>query len=252
MPVKAIRLSVLLACGLAAGCAVVDFFKPAGPPSYEQIYSVYRQTTIKKSTSADVLAAFGRPEYELLSQSKSIIATVGLKKKGYKAWFNMVAFDENELIAKRKYVFISDERPKQLFVEPWEGVYFDCEMVVPKEVLDEPYANENARRIAILKEVVTDLRKDTGEMGADNKEIETCGFAAAQGIDTVLVRLNESPAYAGRLSEPAGLEFEHTSYGTGRLRMTVEGDIVTVNLKLGSFAKKSKVKVSFEGPVQAE
>ena len=81
----------------------------------------------------------------------------------------MVAFDENELIAKRKYVFICDERPKQLFVEPWEGVDFDCKMVLPRKVLDEPYANENARRIAILKQVGADTRKDTGEVGADNE-----------------------------------------------------------------------------------
>ena len=249
---KAIRLSVLLVCGLLAGCAVVEFFKPAGPPTYEQIYAIYRQTVIKQSTSADVLGAFGRSEYELLSQSKSIIATAGLKKKGYKRWFNMVTFDENELIALRKYVFISDERPKQLFVEPWEGVYFDCKMVLPKEVLDEPYANENARRIAILKQVGMDMRKDTGEIGADNKEIETCGFVIGQAIDTVSVKLNESPAFAGRLSDPTGLEFEHTSYDKGRLRMAIEGDVVTVNLRLGSFAKKSKVKVSFEGPVEPD
>jgi hypothetical protein len=185
-----------------------------------------------------------------LSQSKSIIATAGAKNKGYMRWFKMVAFDENELKALRKYVFISDERPKQLFVEPWEGVYFDCKMVLPKEVLDEPYANENARRIAILKQVVTDLRKNTKEIGADNKEVETCGFVAAQGIETLLVVLNESAAQAARLSEPEGFEFEHTSYDKGRLRMIVENDAVSVDLRLGSFAKKSKVKVSFEGAIQ--
>jgi hypothetical protein len=55
----------------------------------------------------------------LISQSKSIIAAVGQSKKGYKTWFDMVAFDESELTARRKYVYIADERPKQLFVEPW-------------------------------------------------------------------------------------------------------------------------------------
>jgi hypothetical protein len=235
---------------MIAGCSVVEFAKPEGAPSNEQIYAAYRQTTLKQSTSADVLALFGRPEYGLLSQSKSIIALAGQKKKGYKSWFNMAAFDENSLIANRKYVFIADERPKQLFVEPWEGVDFDCQMVLPKEVLDEPYANENARRIAILKQVGTDTRKDTKEVGADNEVIARCGMIVGQGIDALAAKLDGSPALAARLSEPEGLEFEEMSFAKGRLRMIVEDDVVTVKIRLGSFAKKWKV--SLEKPVEAE
>jgi hypothetical protein len=250
MPVKAIRLSVLLFCGLIAGCYVVEFFKPQGPPANEQIYAIYRQTTLKQSTSADVLALFGRPEYGLLSQSKSIIAQAGQKKKGYKSWFNMVEFDENSLIANRKFAFIANERPKQLFVEPWEGVDFDCRMVLPKEVLDEPYANENARRIAILKQVGADTRKDTKEVGADNAVIAKCGMIIGQAIDTVTVKLDGSPALAAGLSEPYGMEFEHISFDKGRLRMVVEDDVVTVKMRLGSYAKKWKV--SLEKSVEAD
>jgi hypothetical protein len=174
----------------------------------------------------------------------------GQQKKGYKTWFNMVSFDENELIANRKYVFISDERPKQLFVEPWEGVYFDCQMVLPADVLNEPYANENARRIAILKQVIKDVRKDTLEIGADNKVVETSGMVIAQGLDTMRVMLDESPALAVRLSEPNGLEFVHTSYDKGLLRMSIADDVVTVDMRLGSFAKK--LKISIEKPVRAD
>ena len=229
---------------------VVEFFVPSWAPSNEQIYAVYNQTVLKKSTSADVIAAFGKHENELLSQSKSIIALAGQQKKGYKTWFNMVAFDENELIANRKYVFISDERPKQLFVEPWEGVYFDCHTVLPADVLNEPYANENARRIAILKQVIKDVRKDTVEIGADNKVVETSGMVIAQGLATVIVRIDESPALAARLSEQSGLEFEHASYNKGVLRMSIADDVVTVDMRLGSFAKK--LKVSIEKPVRAD
>jgi hypothetical protein len=250
MPVKAIRLSVLLFCGLIAGCYVVEFFKPEGPPANEQIYAIYRQTTLKQSTSADVLTLFGRPEYGLLSQSKSIIALAGQKKKGYKSWFNMAAFDENSLIANRKYAFIADERPRQLFVEPWEGVDFDCQMVLSKEVLDEPYANENARRIAILKQVGADTRKDTKEVGADNEVIARCGMIVGQAIDTLAVKLDGSPAIAAGLSEPEGLEFEDMSFDKGRMRMVVEDDVVTVKIRLGSFAKKWKVRL--EKPVKAD
>jgi hypothetical protein len=234
----------LAACALAlllSGCSVVEFFTPSGPPSYQEIYAVYKQTALKHSTSADVLAAFGGAKNELLSESKTVIASAGRKKKGYKTWFNMVAFDENELIAKRRYVFIADERPKELFVEPWEGVDFGCQMVLPKEVLDEPYANENARRIAILKQVVKDTRKDTGEVGADNEVVGVGGMTAGQAIDALVARLSASPALAARLSEPEGLEFEHINLDKGRLRMTVEDDVATVKMLLGSFAKTKKI-----------
>jgi hypothetical protein len=249
--VKALRLSILLACGLVAGCSVAEFFKPEGPPSNEQIYAVYRQTALKQSASADVLTAFGQPKYALLSQSKSIIALAGEKKKGYKTWFNMVAFDESELIANRKYVFIADERPRQLFVEPWEGVDFDCKMVLPRKVLDEPYANENARRIAILKQVGADTRRDTSDAGADNKVLAVCGMVVGQAIDTVVVKLDGSPALASRLTDPNnGLEFEHTSFDKGLLRMVVDNDVVTVKMRLGSLAKK--VKVNFEKEIEGD
>ena len=162
-------------------------------------------------------------------------------------WFNMVTFDENELIATRKYVFISNERPKQLFVEPWEGVDFGCQMVLPKDILDEPYANENARRIAILKKVETDTRKDTGEVGTDNAMLSLCGMMAGQGMGSLLTKLDSSPAFASRLSEPNGLEFEHTSFDKGRLRMVIDNDVVTVKMRLGSFEKRGKAQFRVYG-----
>lgn len=244
---KTLRALVLLMCCLLAGCSVLNFVVPEGPPSNKEIFSLYRQTILKQSTSAGVLSAFGTPKYALLSQSKSIVAICGDKKKGRKMWFNMVSFDENELIAKRKYVFISDERPKQLFVSPWEGVDFGCQVVLSKEFLDEPYANENSRRIAILKQVEADTRKDTSEVGADNAMLSLCGMMAGQGMGSLLTRLDSSPAFASRLSEPNGLEFEHTSFDKGRLRMVIDNDVVTVRMRLGSFGKGGKRKLSFEG-----
>ena len=110
----------LIFCVLAAGCAVVEFLKPEGAPQNEEIVNIYGRTKLKVSSAADVMAVIQMPEYELLSQSKSVVASSGQKKKGYKRWFNMVAFDEGtaqlgkeglesaeyELTAKRKYLFI--------------------------------------------------------------------------------------------------------------------------------------------------
>jgi hypothetical protein len=116
------RLLVLICCSFLCGCAVLEFVTPEGSPSNEEISESYYQTELKKSDAADVLGTIHKPEYELLSQSKRVVASSGQKKKGYKTWFNMVAFDENGLTARRKYLFIVDERPKLLFVEPWEGL----------------------------------------------------------------------------------------------------------------------------------
>jgi hypothetical protein len=240
--VKELRVLVLVLCCSLAGCI---FFAYEGPPSNKQLFDMYKQTTLKQSTSAEVLARFAglqTPKYALLSQSKSIVALYGNKKSGRKLWFNIVTFDENELVAKRKYVLLYDERPKQLFVKPWEGADFGCQMVLPKDILDEPYANENARRIAILKKVEADIRKDTGEVGADNQMISECGMMLGQTISSLLTKLDASPVLASRFGEPNGLEFEHTSLlDKGRLRMVVDNDIVTVRMQLGSFMKRGKL-----------
>ncbi|MGA2678981.1 MAG: hypothetical protein ABSF37_06735 [Sedimentisphaerales bacterium] len=237
---KTMRALVLVLCCLAAGCEAVVLVTPEGPPTNKQIYTQYRQTTLKQSTSADVLSRFGTPKYALLSQSKSIAALGGTTKEGHKIWFNMVTFDENDLMAKRKYYFISNERPKQLFVEPWEGLDFGCQMVLSKEILGEPYADENARRIAILKKVDADTRKDTSEIGADNAMLSLGGMMAGQGMESLLTKLDASPALAVRLSEPNGLEFEHINFDKGKLRMVIDNDIVTVKMRLGSYEKRGK------------
>ncbi len=242
------RALVVVLCCLAGGCEPGDpvvFLVKEGDPTNQQIYAQYRQTILNQSTSAEVLSQFGTPAYALLSQSKSIAALAGTTKQKHKMWFQMVSFDENELIAKRKYYFISHERPKQLFVEPWEGVDFGCQMVLSKEILDQPYADENARRIAILKKIDVDIRKDTSEIGADNATLSLGGAMAGQGVESLLVKLAASPAFAARLSEPNGVEFEHIDYDKGKLRMVIDNDIVTVKMRLGAFAKDGKT--SFEG-----
>lgn len=228
------------------GCSVVEFVTPEGPPSGEQIAASYRQTKLRTSSSADVLATIYLPEYELLSQSESVIASAGQKKKGYKSWLNMVAFDEDELTATRKYLFVVDEKPKTLLIGPRAYFSLDCEMVLESEVLDEPYANENARRIAVLRQVLENVRMDVGEVSSDNKTIVVCGAMTNQALETVLIKLDSSPALAVRISEPAGLGFEHTSFDKGKIRMVVTDtdNIVTLKVRLGSHVKKWKV--SFE------
>ena len=228
----------LLLFSFLPGCSVVEYLSPEKPPYKEQLSESYYRTKLKQSSSADVLATISRPECELLSQSKSVIASSGQKKKGHEIWLNMVAFDENELTARRKYFFLVDEKPKVLLVRPRENLSFDCEMVLESDVLDEPYANDNAKRIAVLRRVLANVRRDVDEVAGDNKTVSICGMLINQALETVLVRLDSSPVSALKLGESEGLEFSHISFDKGKIRMVLEDDIVTVRMRLGSLVYK--------------
>jgi hypothetical protein len=225
-------LAVLCFCALC-GCSVVRQYAPS--PSDEEISNAYRQTTLKESTSADVLEWIAKPEEGLISQSKSVIATQGVNKKGYKLWFDMVAFDENALTAKRKSFFIVDEKAESLIIWPRRRLVFDSEMVLEPKVLSEPYADENAKRIAILKQVAEDMRKDVAEVAVDNKRIGICGALINQTLGTVLQRLDSSPVLASKLNDPNGFKFDHLTLGKGRIVMDVNDDIVGVKVRLDNY-----------------
>lgn len=240
----------MICCSFLCGCAVLEFVTPEGSPSNEEISESYYQTELKKSDAADVLGTIHKPEYELLSQSKRVVASSGQKKKGYKTWFNMVAFDENGLTARRKYLFIVDERPKLLFVEPWEGLRLESEMVLEADVLNKPYTDENARRIAILKQVMENVGRDIDEVESDNKNLAISGMVVHQALETVLQELKESPALARRLSEPAGVKFSHINFDKGRIGILIEDDIVKVKMMLGSFVRYFEEKQ--QEPQQSE
>jgi hypothetical protein len=218
------------------GCEAAEYFKREGPPYDRELYESYNLTELKVSSSADVLATIHKPEYELLSQSKSVVASFGQKRKGHKTWFNMVAFDENKLTAKRKYIFIVDDIPN-IMETPRKDLSFDCETELEPEVLDEPYANENARRIAILKQVRENVRKDQDEVGSDNKMLDICGMMVNQALEAALVTFDSSPVLASKLSEPAGADFNHINLGRGKIQMLVEDDIVKVKMRLGRQVK---------------
>jgi len=233
-------VAVLLCCCsllFFPGCRYVETLKPEGPPGMEQIYQPYSRTVLGASSPADVLAIIRGSEYELISQSESVIASCGQKSKGYKNWFNMVAFDQNKLTAKRKYVFVVNDRPN-ILEEPKKDMSFDCEMVLDSEVLEQPFTNANARRIAILEQVKKNLAADMEQVGRDNATLGICGMMAGQALEAALVKLKQSPALASHLDKPLGVEFSHINLDKGRIQMLLEGNIAGVRIRLGSAAKR--------------
>jgi len=230
--VKAVRFLVLVFCVLVCGCAVWESVRPEGRPYDGDIVANYQQTELGISSSGEVLAGIHIPAYEMLSQSKSVIASAGRKKKGHKLWLNMVAFDEDALTAKRKYVLIVDEK-ERMFGLPKRSLLFRCEVALAESVLAEPYANENARRIGVLEAIREDLKGDVGEVAADNKDVEVCGMLANQSMRAVLQKLGDYPVSASKLSETGGLEFDHITIGKGRAEMHILGGTAAVKIDIG-------------------
>jgi hypothetical protein len=217
------------------GCSVAEYFKKDEPPFDEELAASYHQTRLKESSSADVLITIHRPEYEVLSQSKSVVASTGEKKKGQQIWFNMVAFDENKATAERKYFFMVDEKGKDFLFGPRRSLKFDCQMVLESDILDEPYANENARQVAILKHLSKTVHGDIDELSKDNRALGICGMLINQTLQAVLQKLNASPAMASKLNDASGLEFDHITLGKGRISMiNIMDDIINVSIRIGS------------------
>lgn len=232
---KVIKLSAVLCFCFLCGCSVPDQADFAAPGDKE-LSTAYRKTQLKESSSADVLTFIAKPEQGVISQSKSVIAKQGINKKGNKLWFDMITFDENAATAKRKSFFVIDEKAESLLIWPKHRLVFDAEMVLDPKVLNEPYANENAKRVAILKQVAEDMRKDVAEVSVDNKRMGICGMMVNQTLGTVLYRLEQSPALASQLSDPnEGFKFNHMTLGDGKIVMGVNDDIATVKVNIDNY-----------------
>ena len=222
-------VTMLLACVVLAGCQ-----QPQRTASPNELYGRYNQTTLKLSNSSDVLAVISDREIELLSQSQNVVASWGSDKKAVKLWFNAAAFDEEELTAVRKYCFWVNEKARGYFVVPAEKVWFEAELVLDEDMLEEPYADANARRVAILKGLLTRFSEDMAQITADSRALKSAAMTVEQIINNITLSVLEiSPALAVKLPDAEGLEFDHMQFGPGKIRMTEEAGIIRLRIKIG-------------------
>ncbi|MHC4292354.1 MAG: hypothetical protein ACYSTR_09110, partial [Planctomycetota bacterium] len=123
---------VLFVCG----CAELE--------TYEPVFDRYYSTTLTLSTSAEVLAMVQDPDTELLSQSESVVAAWGKEGEGDRThWFNMVAFDQDQMNAVRKYGFILEDMRHGWNLSPLPSLRLDAAYVMDEDVLDAAYASSN-------------------------------------------------------------------------------------------------------------
>ncbi len=258
----AMRLFAVLLMGtLPGGCSTVSpWAKARQLSSQAKLSAPYDQIKLKQSVIHDAVPKIQRlkdepgagiAEDELISHSENVVVSLGQSKDGYQSWFNMVTFQENELNAIRKYFFIVDDKTRSFQFRPSRGLRFDCEMVLEKEMLAEPDTTENARRIAILRNVLDNLRKDIGELsddtdatGQENKMLDICRMLINQTFEVILRELDSSPVLATRLSQAGGFEFDHINFDKGKIQMVIGTDIVRVKIRLGAFAHMIEVKKS--------
>jgi hypothetical protein len=190
-------------------------------------------------------------EAELISHSENVVVSLGHSKDGFKTWFNMVTFQEKELNAVRKYFFFVDDKARSFQLSLRRGLRFDCEMVIGEEMLAEPGTAENAKRIAMLRNVLDNFHKDINELSKDtdapdqeNKMLDICRMLINQAFEIVLRELDSSPVLATRLRQAGGVEFDHINFDKGKIQMVVGGNIVRVKIRLGAFTHTIEVKKS--------
>ena len=237
---------------LQAGCSTVSPWTKARHRSHQaRLSTPYEQIAVKQSiiqntvpmiqrmndeSQADLSAA------EMISHSENVVVSMGQSKDGYQTWFNMVTFSENELNVVRKYFFVVDDKTKSIQFEPNQGLRFDCEIELEKEVFADPGTSDNARRIEILRTVLNYLRIDMYELRDDpdspdqgNRTIDICRMLINQTFDVILRELNRSPVLASRLSMDGGVEFDHINFDKGKIQLVVNKDIAMVKIRLGAY-----------------
>ena len=244
--------AALAMLALQAGCSAVSpWMKALHRSRQARLSAPYDRIAVKQSiiqntvpmiqrlndeSQADLAAA------EMISHSENVVVSMGQSKDGYQTWFNMVTFSENELNVVRKYFFVVDDKTKSIQFEPNQGLRFDCEIELEKEVFADPGTSDSARRIEILRNVLNYLRKDMNELRDDpdtpdqgNRMLDICRMLINQTFDVILRELERSPVLASRLSQAGGVEFDHINFDKGKIQLVVKGDIATVKIRLGAF-----------------
>jgi hypothetical protein len=208
------------------GCDVV------GEIDHKGIFGRYDKTVLKQSTSADVLSFIQDTKTEHLSQSESVLASWGNDWKTRTHWFNLVAFDEEQLTATRKYVFtLEDYRGPN--TKPRAKLRLDIAAVIDSQTLNAAYPTQNQMRLEIIKKLKTSFLEDSKAVDFESQALQSSSMMVMQAFNNLLNTLNQSPALAEDLSKPEGLEFDHMTLGVSRARMLIEGDIAKLKIKAG-------------------
>jgi len=244
VPLKALNFLSLLIISLVVvfffGCGIeepIERVTLEPRPYVWQLPCAYKDIQLGKSTSIDVLGGIKRYESETISESESVVASWGEKKKTYQFWLTMVGFDEEDFTVTRKYFLTVDEKPWYI---NWniktygQKLRFDAEITVDKDTLSEPYTSENQKRIAIMRKALENFRDDIMQVRQDSRVLDTGAMMASQTFERILYILDRSPAFATKIDRPKGLNFDHLTLGKGRVQMVLNDNVVTIKIRIGN------------------
>jgi hypothetical protein len=201
-------------------------------------FNRYNNTTLKVSTSSDVLAMI-EEKGETLTLSENAVASSGETKKGNVIWFNAVAFDDETSKASRKYAFVTNPKAgRGLGRSKAQTLRFDAELVVNVDVLNEPFASDNTKKIAVLESTLSDFSDDFIPLVKNSNVLNSGSLMVKQLLKGLISHLKSSPGNATELSSPSGLNFDHMNLNKTNAKMSIVGGIVNLKVKTGSTTKK--------------
>lgn len=216
-------VSIAVSLVMLSGCKTID---------RNDIYGRYYSTTLKQSTSAEVLGSIQNPKTEHLSQSESVVASWGDDYDTRTNWFNMVAFDEEVLTAARKYVVtMEDYRVGNSTPKP--QLRLDAEVVIDAQTLNATYPNNNQMRIEIVKKIKAMLFDDSQALAHDSATLQSTTLLANQTLNNLVNALNRSPGLAADLDKLEGMKFDQMTMGDSRARLLIENDVAKLKIKSG-------------------
>jgi len=229
----------IIATVFFAGCGIEEPLERVAKepkPYTNRLPDAYKNMELAETTSAEVLEEIKLNKKELVSQSESVVCCWSEKKKTYQFWLTMAAFDEESSTVARKYFLAVDEKPWHLHNEG-QKLRFDCQMILDEQTLAEPYANENEKRIAIVKKMLEMTRDDFLQVRKDSKVIDTGAMMTNQTIERILYVLSQSPQLATRLVEEGGMDFDHLTLDDGRVRLILCKNVAILKIRIGKLKK---------------
>ena len=228
---------LLSVCMALAGCDwAARGITPPERPNANELMTTFNKTTLNQSSSGDVVASVLYPTLQFVTQGQNTVAVSGPKPVRARTWLTLISFGES-LTASGKYFFLINDQPQAFMYTKLILARMDVEKVVTPEVLNKNYPDEEAKNIAILRDILDGFNASAREVKSSDIHIRNCSMAADQLLTEILTRLKTSSIEASRFAGPAGMPFDHSNMGKGRLRMVVEGNIVKLKIIIGSVSE---------------
>lgn len=228
---------LLSVCMTLAGCDwAARGLTPPERPDARELMATFNKTTLNQSSAGDVVASVLYPTHQFIAQSQNTVAISGPKPVRARAWLTLVSFGES-LTASGKYFFLINDKPQAFMFTKLILARMDVEKVITPEVLKKNYPDEEAKNIAILRDILNGFNTSVREVKSSDAHIRSCSMAANQMLTEILTRLKTSSIEASRFADPAGMPVDNSNMGKGRLRMVVEGDIVKLKIIIGSVSE---------------